>query len=359
VKSPVRPTMLPYGRQAISEDDIAAVVEVLRSDWITSGPTVGAFEDALAAAAGARHVVAISNGTAALHAAAAAIGVGPGDEVIVPALTFAASANCVRYLGGTVVFADVQPDTMSIDPAGLERLITPRTKAVVAVDYAGAPADMDEVNAIAAAHRIAVIEDACHSLGATYRGRKVGGLATCTAFSFHPVKHITTGEGGAIATDDPEIARRMRAFRNHGITASVQERERAGTWWYEMASLGFNYRITDIQCALGLSQIKRLPAFIARRQAIARQYAEATRRYREVELPVVGEGRTSSWHLYPVRLHLDRLSCGPPGGVRRRCERKTSAYRCITFRFPGILTTRSSATGRAAGRTPNRAMSGC
>lgn len=305
---PVRDRMLPYGHQAISEDDVACVVDVLRSDWLTGGPAVTAFEEAFATAVGAKHAVAVSNGTAALHAAAAAIGIGPGDEVIVPALTFAASANCVRYLGGTVVFADVRPDTMTIDPARLDALITPRTKAIVAVDYAGQPADLDELNHCAASNGLTVIEDACHAPGATYRGRRVGQLAAYTVFSFHPVKHITTGEGGIVTTDDPESARKLRLFRNHGIATSFQDRECAGTWWYEMTTLGFNYRLTDIQSALGLSQLKRLPSFIDRRQAIARRYNEAFGRFAEVEIPTVMDDRTSAWHLYVIRLRLERLS---------------------------------------------------
>jgi len=300
--------MLPYGHQQIDDEDIARVVEVLRSDWLTGGPAVAAFEEAFAAAVGARYAVAVSNGTAALHCAAAAAGIGPGDEVIVPALTFAASANCVRYLGGTVVFADVRADSMTIDVAAAEALITPRTKAVVVVDYAGQPADLDEINALASRHGLAVIEDACHALGARYRGRSVGALAQFTVFSLHPVKHITTGEGGVVTTDDPQTAAALRSFRNHGITTSAAERERAGTWWYEMTTLGFNYRLTDLQSALGTSQLKRLRAFIARRQSLAERYTRAFAGLPGLTAPVVAADRTCAWHLYVIRLALDRLN---------------------------------------------------
>jgi perosamine synthetase len=297
---PVRGRMLPYGRQSVTEEDIASVVDVLRSDWLTTGPTVAAFEDAFAAAVGAR--------TAALHAAAAACGIGPGDEVIVPAMTFAASANCVRYLGGTVVFADVNQEFLASDAESIEPLITPRTKAIVVVDYAGHPADLAEIGDLAKRYHLALIEDASHALGATYRGRTVGQLADYTVFSFHPVKHITTGEGGAVTTNDPAAACRLRQFRNHGITSDVRDRERAGSWAYEMVSLGYNYRLTDIQSALGLSQLRRLPESIARRTSIANRYNKAFAALPTVETPTTLADRTSAWHLYVLRLHLDRLS---------------------------------------------------
>jgi perosamine synthetase len=305
---PVRGRMLPYGRQSVTEEDIASVVDVLRSDWLTTGPTVAAFEDAFAAAVGARNAVAVSSGTAALHAAAAACGIGPGDEVIVPAMTFAASANCVRYLGGTVVFADVNQEFLASDAESIEPLITPRTKAIVVVDYAGHPADLAEIGDLAKRYHLALIEDASHALGATYRGRTVGQLADYTVFSFHPVKHITTGEGGAVTTNDPAAACRLRQFRNHGITSDVRDRERAGSWAYEMVSLGYNYRLTDIQSALGLSQLRRLPESIARRTSIANRYNKAFAALPTVETPTTLADRTSAWHLYVLRLHLDRLS---------------------------------------------------
>jgi len=232
---------IPYGRQCIDEDDIAAVVDVLRSDWLTTGPKVAEFEEAIAQFVGAKHAVAVSSGTAALHAAMYAIGIGLGDEVILPPMTFVATANSVVFQGGTPVFADVDPDTLLIDPNEVEAKITPRTKAIVAVDYAGQPCDYDSLRAIARKHGLILMADACHALGAEYKGKRVGTLADLTVFSFHPVKHITTGEGGMVTTDDPGLADRMRLFRNHGITRGAKRfspltsppasPERAGSRW--------------------------------------------------------------------------------------------------------------------------------
>ncbi len=307
---PIRPTMLPYGRQWIGEDDVAAVVEVLRSNWLTTGPQVERFEQAFAARVGAKYAVAVSNGTAALHAAAFAAGVGPDDEVIVPPMTFAASANCVRYQGGTVVFADVRPDTLNLDPVRAEAAVTPRTRAIITVDYAGQPSDLDELCGIAERHHFVLIEDACHALGATYRGRRVGAIGHLTVFSLHPVKHITTGEGGVVTTNDPELAARVRLFRNHGITSDHRQREAAGSWFYEMVELGYNYRLTDIQSALGCAQLRKLDAWVARRRQIAARYAAAFSTMPEIEPLDVLHDREPAWHLYVVRLNLDLLRVG-------------------------------------------------
>ena len=309
-EKPVRDSLLSYGRQSIDDDDIAAVTEVLRSNWLTTGPKVAEFEKAFANVTGAREAVAISNGTAALHAAMYALGIGPGDEVIVPALTFAASSNCVLYQGGTPVFADVQPDTLLVDPEDVATKITPRTRAIVAVDYAGQPCDYDALRRLADKHGLALVADACHALGGSYQGRAVGSLADLSTFSLHPVKPITTGEGGAITTDNPELAQRMRIFRSHGITTDHRQREQAGSWFYEMVDLGYNYRLTDLQCALGLSQLKKLPAWVARRSEIAEQYDERFASLAEIQLPVVRAGCQSGWHLYVIRLNLELLSGG-------------------------------------------------
>ena len=271
---PVRRQVLPYGRQEIDEDDLEAVCEVLRSDWLTTGPKVDEFEAAMAAATGARHGVAIANGTAALHAAMFAAGIGPGNEVIVPALTFAATANCVVYQGGTPIFADVDPDTLLLDPAAAEALVTPRTKALIAVDYAGQPCDYDALGHLASRHGLTLVADACHAPGGAYRSRPVGSLADLSTFSFHPVKHLTTGEGGMVTTDSADLARRMREFRNHGITTDHRQRAASGSWFYEMTDLGYNYRLSDLNCTLGLSQLKKLPARVERRRDIARAYDE-------------------------------------------------------------------------------------
>jgi perosamine synthetase len=299
---------LPYGRQWIDEDDIAAVTEVLRSDWLTTGPKVAEFEDAFAEVVGAREAVAVSSGTAALHAAMFALGIGPGDEVIVPAMTFAATANCVVFQGGTPVFADVDPETLLLEPTGLEARITSRTKAIVAVDFAGQPCAYDELREIAARNSLAIVSDACHALGARYRDRPLGSVADLTAFSFHPVKHITTGEGGMVTTDDPGLAGRMRLFRNHGLTSDHRQRETQGTWSYEMVDLGFNYRLTDFQCALGLTQLRRLPGFLSRRREIARRYDEAFAGIPGVRPLTTRPDVAHAYHLYVVRVEGDRAA---------------------------------------------------
>lgn len=293
---------IPYGRQQIDEDDIQAVVDVLRSNWLTTGPKVTEFEEAVAGFAGASYGVAVSSGTAALHAAMYAIGIGPGDEVIVPAMTFAATANCVVYQGGTPVFVDVQADTLLIDPFLVEDLITPNTRAIIAVDYAGQPCDYDQLREIADRHDLVLVSDACHSLGGMYKGRNVGTLADMTVFSFHPVKHITTGEGGMVVTDDEELAVKMRRFRNHGISSDHRQREKQGSWYYEMEDLGFNYRLSDIQCALGISQLKKLPRWLRRRQQIAEFYDEAFSVVSGLSLLLGKDDRVHAYHLYVVLL---------------------------------------------------------
>ena len=298
---------LPYGHQWIDEEDIRAVTEVLRSDWLTTGPMVERFESALAEVAGSTYAVAVSSGTAALHAAMRALAIGPGDEVIVPAMTFAATANCVVYEGGSPVFADVDAATLLIDPTSVEDRISERTKAIIAVDYAGQPCDYAALRDIATRHDLALVDDASHSIGGSDDGRRVGALADLNTFSFHPVKHITTGEGGAITTNDPELARRMRVFRNHGITTDHRQRAERGSWFYEMVELGFNYRITDFQCALGASQLRKLPKWIQRRQEIAARYDAA---FSELPFsPLSTRPRVShAYHLYVGRLTLDNAA---------------------------------------------------
>ncbi len=305
--SPVRSTMLPYGHQWIDEDDIAAVVEVLRSDWLTTGPKVAEFEKAFADFIGVTEAVAVSSGTAALHAAVYALGIGPGDEVIVPAMTFAASANCVVFQGGTPVFADVDPDTLLLDPQQVEAKITPRTKAIIAVDYAGQPCDYDALRGISNRRGLYLVADACHALGASYKGRPVGLLADLSTFSFHPVKHIATGEGGMITTDAPELARRMRDFRNHGITTDHRQREQRGSWFYEMVDLGYNYRLTDIQCALGLSQLRKLPVWVKRRKEIAQRYDAAFAETPAVRPLAIRADVSHAYHLYVIQVDLTQL----------------------------------------------------
>src|SRR5438445_9986442 len=306
--TPVRNTFLPYGRQSIDEDDIHAVVDTLRSDWLTTGPKVDEFEEAFATWVGARYAVSFSSGTAALHGAAFAAGIGPGDEAITSPLTFAATANCVLYQGGRPVFADVAADTLNIDPEQVSHLVTSRTKALLPVDYAGHPADLAALLEIAQRNGLTVIEDACHALGAQYRGRRVGSISHMTVFSFHPVKHLTTGEGGMVTTDNPVFADTLRKFRNHGISSEARERQAQGQWHYEMVLLGFNYRLTDIACSLGLQQLKRLDRNLERRGEIASCYAAAFREIRGVIAPSVRSDVNPAWHLYPIRLDLEKLT---------------------------------------------------
>ena len=299
---PVRQALLPYGRQTLTETDVAAATEVLRSDWLTTGPKVADFEEAIADYVDARHAVSFSSGTAALHAAVLAAGLKPGDEAITTPLTFCATANAVLYGGGTPVFADVRDETLTIDPEEVERRITPRTKALLPVDYAGHPADLDALLALADRHELIVIEDAAHALGAKYRSRMVGSISHMSVFSFHAVKHLTTGEGGMVTTNNGEFAQRLREVRNHGIDSDARARQADGQWHYEMTTLGFNYRLTDIACALGLAQLPRLPANLARRRAIAARYEKALATISSLALPIVAADVTSAWHLYPVRV---------------------------------------------------------
>lgn len=306
--APVREVFLPYGRHSIDENDIQAVLETLRSDWLTTGPKVGDFEEAFAEQVGARFAVSFSSGTAALHGAVFAAGIGPRDEVITTPLTFAATANCVLYQGGMPIFADVRSDTLTIDISEVAHRLTNRTKAVLPVDYAGHPADLDELLSIADHHGLTVIEDACHALGAEYHGRRVGSIAHMTAFSFHPVKHLTTGEGGMVTTNNPHLADTLRKFRNHGISSEARQRQAEGRWQYEMVLLGFNYRLSDLASALGLSQLRKLEVNLRSRHEIARQYRNALQDIEAIELPCVVPGMTPAWHLYPIRLQLARLS---------------------------------------------------
>lgn len=298
--------MIPYGRQTIDDDDVQAVVDVLRSDWLTTGPAVESFERAFAGFVGTEYAVAVANGTAALHAAIFALAVCPGDEVIVPAMTFAATANSVVFQGATPVFADVDADTLLIDVADVEARITPRTKVVIAVDYAGQPCDYDSLNALARKHGLMLVDDACHAIGGSYKGRNAGSLADLSTFSLHPVKNMTTGEGGAITTNDAGLAQRMRLFRNHGIASDHRAREVSGSWIYEMVELGYNYRLTDFQCALGMSQLKKLPAWTTRRQAIAWRYGEAFADLEAVQPLGLRSDISHAYHLYVIRVDEDR-----------------------------------------------------
>lgn len=305
--TPVRASLLPYAHQDINDADIAAVADALRSDWLTTGPRVPAFEEALAGATGARHAVAFSSGTAALHGAMAALDLGPGDEVLTTPMTFAATANAVLYVGAEPRFADVDPGSLLLDPAAAARAVTSRTRALAAVDYAGCPADYDALRAIADAAPggpIPIVADAAHSLGATLRGRPVGTLADLTVLSLHPAKILTTGEGGAVLTDDDDRAARLRRFRNHGIATDLAARR---DWTYAMVELGYNYRLTDVMAALGTSQLTRLDQFLASRRRLAARYRAALGAHWAVDVQAINPAADPAWHLFVVQLRLDRL----------------------------------------------------
>jgi perosamine synthetase len=305
---PVRGALLPYGRHAIDDDDVAAVVDALRGALITTGPAVAAFERAFAEAVGARHAVAVSSGTAALHAAVFAVGLGPGDEAVTTPLTFVATSNAVLYQGATPVFADVRRDTLTLDPSSAAAALTSRTRALMPVHFAGQVCDVEAWVTLARERGLALIQDAAHALGAESRGRRIGGGPGLTIFSLHPVKHVTTGEGGVITTDDAALADRMRRFRNHGLATDAATRDAHGRLWAEMVDLGYNYRITDLQCALGLSQLGKLDRFLARREAIAERYVAALKDQPGLTLPQVVPDARHAWHIFPVLLEPGRLT---------------------------------------------------
>jgi UDP-4-amino-4,6-dideoxy-N-acetyl-beta-L-altrosamine transaminase len=299
---------IPYATQWIEDDDIQAVAEVLKSDYLTTGPKITEFEQTFAQYVGAKYAVAVSSGTAALHAACFAASIKEGDEVITTPMTFAASANCVLYCGGRPVFADIDPNTYNIGSNAIENCITPKTKAIIPVHFTGQPCDMDDINRIAKEHDLIVIEDAAHALGATYKSKRVGAISDMTCFSFHPVKHITTGEGGIITTDDENLYKKLIQFRSHGITRDREILEHDdGPWYYEQQFLGYNYRMTDIQAALGISQLKKIDRFISRRMEIADRYNKAFSGTESIITPYQLDETQSAWHLYILQLKLDKL----------------------------------------------------
>lgn len=295
---------LPYGRQWIDENDIKEVIKVLRSNWITQGPKIKEFEDALCKYTGAKYAVVVSSGTAALHIACLAVGIKEGDEVITSSITFAASANCILYCGGRPVFADIQEDTANIDPQEIKKQITKKTKAIIPVHFAGHPCDLEEIQSIARSHNLFVIEDAAHALGAEYQNSKIGSgkYSDMTIFSFHPLKSITTGEGGAVLTNNQDLYKKLLILRTHGITKSSLFHQAKGDWYYEMQALGYNYRITDIQAALGISQLTKLDKFIKERRRIVSIYSEAFRDSPCLDIPVEREYVRTSAHLYSLKL---------------------------------------------------------
>lgn len=307
----MREKPLSYGKQCIEQDDIDAVVETLKSDYLTCGPKITELEEELCRLTQAKYAAAVSNGTAALHIAAMAAGFGPGDEVIVSPVTFAASANCVLYCGAKPVFADIDPETYNISPESVRKCITPRTKGIVAVDFTGQAVQLDEIKQICKENHLILIEDAAHSMGTKYAGRPVGSIADMTCFSFHPVKTVTSGEGGAVTTNDEALHKRLVRLRAHGITRDLSQMVHptdAG-WYNEQVELGFNYRITDFQAALLVSQLSKLSKFSARRKEIVRRYDEAFADMPEIVIQKEIPQSDTTRHLYILRLNPERLDC--------------------------------------------------
>lgn len=309
--APVREDPIFYGRQCIEDDDVAAVVETLKSDLITCGPKVSALEKLLCEITGAKYAVVVCNGTAALHLAALAAGFKEGDEVIVSSITFAASSNCVLYCGAKPVFADIDPETYNIDPKSVRSLITPKTRGIVAVDFTGQAVEHDELRAICEEYNLIFIEDAAHAIGTKYKNRPVGSIADMTCFSFHPVKTVTGGEGGAITTNDEALYRKLLRVRTHGITRDQSEMVHPSddTWYNEQVELGYNYRMTDFQAALLISQLRKLPKFSARRREIVEKYNAAFQEMPEIVVQKEIPESDTTRHLYILRLNLDKLTC--------------------------------------------------
>lgn len=310
--TPVRDTKLYYGHQYLDEADVQAVVDVLHSDYLTCGPKITELEKKLCEMTGAKYAVVCSNDTAALHIACMAAGVGPGDEVITTPITFLASANCALYCGATPVFADIDEETYNIDPESIRANITENTKAVVAVDYTGQVVELDSIMEMCHEKGIVVIEDAAHSIGTKYKGKAVGEIADMTTFSFHPVKTVTAGEGGAVLTNDEKLYQKLLLHRSHGMTRdeSLMTKESEGGWYYQMVDMGYNYRMTDMQAALLISQLDKLPMFSKRRKEIVKRYDEEFSKMEELIVQKEIEGADTTRHLYILRLNLEKLSIG-------------------------------------------------
>lgn len=309
---PVRSVLLQYGKQWIDEDDIKAVTECLNGDYLTTGPYIQNFEKQFVEVVGAKYAVAVSNGTAALHIACLAAGIGAGNEVITSPITFAASANCALYCGAKPVFADIDAETYQISPESIEQNITSKTKAIIPVHFAGISCDMDKILAIAKQHNLIVIEDAAHALGTAYKEKPIGGISDMTEFSFHPVKTITTGEGGIVTTNNEALYKKLLLYRTHGITRDATQMKHTdqGNWYYEMLTLGYNYRITDLQCALGISQLKKLEMFKKRRKELVKKYDDVFKEWNLLSIPQNPDYSDTTRHLYPIFLELDRFSVG-------------------------------------------------
>ena len=305
--------IIPYGHQWIDNKDIKEVIKVLKTNWITQGPKVEKFEKAIAKYCKVKYAIAVSSGTVALHLAYLVASIKKGDEVITTPLTFAATANTIVHCGGRPVFVDIKEDTLNIDPEKIEKKITKKTKAIAPVDFAGHPCDYDKIRKIAKKYNLLIIEDASHALGAKYKRKKIGSFANMTILSFHPVKHITTGEGGMVLTNNKKFYEALKILRHHGIikkplsSANATTGKEKGSWYYEIESPGYNYRITDFQCALGISQLKKLDKFIKKRREIVERYNKAFKNIKEIVIPKETEHTKSAWHIYVIQFCLDKL----------------------------------------------------
>jgi UDP-4-amino-4,6-dideoxy-N-acetyl-beta-L-altrosamine transaminase len=305
---PSRESFLPYAKHWLGKEEKKEILEVLNSEWVTTGPKVTQFENEIAQFSQAKYAVAVNSGTAALHCCTSAIDIKGGDEVITSTFTFLASANCVVYRNGTPVLCDIQEDTYNIDPNKIREKITAKTKAIIPVHYSGQPCDMDEINRIAKEHNLVVIEDAAHAFGAQYRSKKIGSLSDFTVFSFHPAKNITTGEGGAVLTNNDEFFKLLKIHRTHGITSEAAERfGKEKDWYYEMIRLGYRYNMPEASAAMGIAQLRKLDKFQSRRQRYASIYSKALKKIPEIITPHIRPDRTTSWHLYTIRIRQETL----------------------------------------------------
>lgn len=306
--TPVREDFLPYGAQWLDEKEIEEVVDSLKSNWITTGPKMRFFEDKFKSFIGSKYAIAVNSGTAALHISTSSINIQPGDEVITTPFTFVASANCVVYRGGIPIFADIKKDTYNIDPSEIKRKLTPKTKAIIPVHFAGQPCDMDEIIEIANENNLFIIEDAAHAIDAEYKNKKIGNISDLTTFSFHPVKNITTAEGGMVTTNDDELYNKLLMFRTHGISKDAVKRfGKSGDFYYDMQYLGFRYNLSELHASLGIHQLNKLEAFQKRRRKITKIYNKELKNIKEITIPYVKSDIKHSWHLYVIQVDIDKL----------------------------------------------------
>lgn len=305
---PIREEFLPYGTQWLNDKEIEEVVDALKSSWITTGPKMRLFEDNFKKYIGSKYAIAVNSGTAALHISTSSIDIKLGDEVITTPLTFVASANCVVYRGGTPIFADIKKDTYNIDPNEIKKKITPKTKAIIPVHFTGQPCDMDEINEIAEENDLYIIEDAAHAIDAEYKGKKIGDISDLTIFSFHPVKNITTAEGGMVTTNNDELYKKLLMFRTHGISKDAGKRfDKSGDYYYDMKYLGFRYNLSELHASLGIHQLDKLESFQKRRREIVKIYNRELENIDQITIPYVKKNIKHSWHIYVIQLNLEKL----------------------------------------------------